>query len=140
MGIIQVSKGPGLRWTSLDAGRHHINADRQALFQAIIYAMEAERALLYHSMCPVRERPGASLRSVGRGVGAVVVLLFLVLVVEIPHSVGAGRNAVLAANTPAEVLHNDSVLSNIGCLGRTYLYARGIVAVHTGHRYHLDVY
>jgi len=100
--------------------------------------VKAESAFLDHAVHPVRKRPDTLSGALRGRVGAVVLFIVRLFIVETPGSVRAGDDAVLAADTPPEVLYHDSILATIGGLGRAYRYTRGIVAVHTWHWYQVD--
>jgi hypothetical protein len=70
----------------------------------------------------------------------VILLFLLLLVVEVPHSIGTSGDTILTAYASAEVLDNNTVLTTIGCDCRAHRDTRGIVTVHARHRYEVNAY
>jgi hypothetical protein len=133
--ILQVAKNTSLGGTSLDTGWHHVNADFLTFFDTLVYAVEAEGTFFYHTVRPVREWPWANHRTIRRQVRAIVWMFFLLLVVIVPDSIGTSSNTVFAADAPAEILHYNAIVAQIGSLRGANLNTRGIIAVHARHWY-----
>jgi hypothetical protein len=64
----------------------------------------------------------------------VIFLFFLFFAIETSCPVRTGDDAIFASDTPSEILHNNTVFTPIGRLGRTDGYAWSMITMHTRHR------
>jgi len=132
--VVEIAKGPGLSRAHLHTGRYDLHSNIFFLFDPPVDTVKAKGAFFHHTSCSMRKRPGTPAFPIRRGVMAMISLLNLVFVIETPGIIRTCHHTVTAPYAPPKVLHNYSIGSTISGFYRTNSNARGLFAVHAGHR------
>jgi hypothetical protein len=64
----------------------------------------------------------------------VIFFFFLFSAVKASRPIRTGDDTILTSDTPPEVLHDNSVFTTIGCLGRTHGHTWSMITMHARHR------